>query len=106
PAVAPATGLRGKDRLESSAPTRVIYSFALYERTGAPNRLRVQADNFQGELDVNEGVKLDLGSTAKLRTLATYLEAIATLHDKLAGPPAERLRSLGGDGPVPQLLTL
>ena len=31
-----------------------------------------------------EGVKLDLGSTAKLRTLITYLEIIASLHDLYA----------------------
>ena len=47
----------------------MIYSFALYERGADANRLLVQTDNFDRALDVNEDVKLDLGSTAKLRTL-------------------------------------
>jgi len=85
PAVVAASGLRAKGLLEHADPGRVIYSFALYERVAGTNRLRVLADNFDGALDVNEGVKLDLGSTAKLRALASYLEAIADVHAKLAG---------------------
>jgi membrane peptidoglycan carboxypeptidase len=85
PAVVAASGLRAKGLLENADPARVIYSFALYERVAGTNRLRVLADNFDGALDVNEGVKLDLGSTAKLRALASYLEAIADIHAKLAG---------------------
>jgi hypothetical protein len=50
---------------------------------------------------VNEGVKLDLGSTAKLRALASYLEAIATLHEKLAGSAPEALAETAVNGPDP-----
>jgi hypothetical protein len=34
------------------------------------------------------------GSTAKLRTLVTYLEIIAELHERYAGLPRENLRRL------------
>jgi len=101
PAVVAASGLRGKGLLEDADPARVIYSFALYERVGDTNRLRVQADNFHGALDVTDGVKLDLGSTAKLRTLATYLETIADLHDKLAGSDRKQLAATAANGPDP-----
>src|SRR5262245_58981191 len=99
--VVAAAGLRAKGLLENADPSRVIYSFALYERVGATNRLRVSADNFDGALDVNDGVKLDLGSTAKLRTLASYLEAIASLHEKLAGSAPEALAEPAANGPDP-----
>ncbi len=101
PAVVAASGLRAKGLLENADPARVIYSFALYERIGETNRLRVLADSFDGALDVNEGVKLDLGSTAKLRTLASYLEAIAELHQRLSGRAPELLANAAADGPDP-----
>ena len=101
PAVVRAAGLRGKGLLESADPAHVIYSFALYERVGGTNRLRVAADNFHGALDVNEGVKLDLGSTAKLRALASYLEAIASIHEKLAGSERAALVVAAANGPDP-----
>lgn len=70
----------------------IVYSLMLFERGPAGNRLRVQADNYAGPLDVNEGIRLDLGSTAKLRTLVHYLEIIAQLHGHYAGQPAQQLR--------------
>jgi hypothetical protein len=91
PDVVARTGLRAKGLLEDDDPAGVIYSFALYERAGDASRLRVSADNFDGALDVNEGVKLDLGSTAKLRALASYLEAVAKLHSELSGHVLEAL---------------
>ena len=33
-------------------------------------------------LNLNNGSKLNLGSTAKLRTLIHYLEIVATLHER------------------------
>jgi membrane peptidoglycan carboxypeptidase len=101
PEVVAAAGLRGKGLLENADPTRVVYSFSLYERVGGANRLRVLADSFHGALDVNEGVKLDLGSTAKLRALASYLEAIASLHAKLAGSAPESLAQTAVHGHDP-----
>jgi membrane peptidoglycan carboxypeptidase len=104
PAVVAAKGLRAKGLLENADPARVIYSFALYERVDGTNRLRVLADNFHGALDVNEGVKLDLGSTAKLRALASYLQAIADVHEKLAGGEQATLREVAAAAPDPLTL--
>jgi len=73
---------------------KVIYSFTLYELTDNANVLRVQADNFPEPFDINEGVRLDLGSTAKLRTLVHYLEIITDLHNEYAPWPVEDLRKL------------
>lgn len=64
--------------------SRIVYSVTLYERGPDANYLRVQADNLDQPMDINEGAKLDLGSTAKLRTLATYLEIITELHTRYA----------------------
>ncbi len=61
-------------------PKQVIYSMILFESTPSGNLLRVQADNLARPLDLNTGIKMELGSTAKLRTLAHYLEIIAFLQ--------------------------
>ena len=52
--------------------------------------MRVQTDNSTQPFDTNEGAKLELGSTAKLRTLTTYLEIIASLHEQYSGDDARR----------------
>lgn len=72
----------------------VIYSFTLYERRGHENLLRVQVDTQDKPMNLNEGAKLDLGSTAKLRTLVTYLEAIAGMHSAWSGLSRAQLRAL------------
>lgn len=84
PAAARAAGLMDERLLQQGAPQGVTYSFTLLERTPGGNKVRVQADNFAQPLDINEGVKLDLGSTAKLRTLVTYLAVISELHQHYA----------------------
>lgn len=81
--------------------SRIVYSFTLYERGRDANYLRVQADNYDQPLDINEGVKLDLGSTAKLRTLAAYLEALADLHRRLAHLPRPDLRAIAREATDP-----
>ena len=69
----------------------LVASLTLYERGDGVNYLRVQTDNLNQPFDLNRGAKLDLGSTAKLRTLITYLEAVAALHDRLTRlEPADR----------------
>ncbi len=78
-------GLRGERLLEDADPSKVIYSFLLVEATPAGNFIRVQADNFAAPFDFNKSVKLELGSTAKLRTLTHYLEVLAELHGELSG---------------------
>src|SRR6185503_16503082 len=50
-----------------------------------------ETDNLEQPFDVNEGTKMELGSTAKLRTLAHYLERVAALHAELAPLSPERL---------------
>lgn len=63
--------------------SQVVYSFTLYERGEQANLLRVQTDNQNQPLNFSAGVKLDLGSTAKLRTLVTYLEVMSEMYVKL-----------------------
>ena len=77
------------DDLES-----VIYSFTLYERVSGGNLLRVQADNYPGALNLNENARLELGSTAKLRTLANYLQIVADLHRTHSGRSPEELHAV------------
>ncbi|WP_265583940.1 transglycosylase domain-containing protein [Chitinimonas koreensis] len=99
PATARAAGLVGPRLLERGDPAKVIYSFVLFERGRDFNRVRVQTDNYDQPLDINEGTKLDLGSTAKLRTLVSYLDAVAELHARWSVLPAAELAKAGGDEP-------
>ncbi|AMP37701.1 transglycosylase domain-containing protein [Ralstonia solanacearum] len=94
PAYAKAAGLIGDKMLQHGDPRGVTYSFTLFERNGGTNRVLVQADTFDQPFDINEGVKLDLGSTAKLRTLVTYLEIIAELHQRYAALAPAALRKV------------
>lgn len=89
---AKAAGLLGPHLLERGDPAKLFYSFTLYERMEGDNRLRVQADNLDEPFDINAGAKLELGSTAKLRTLITYLEVVAALHERHAVMTAAELR--------------
>ncbi len=86
------------DRLLGAAdPTAVTYTFTLYERGKDANYVRVQTDNSTQPFDTNEGAKLELGSTAKLRTLVTYLELIADLHERYNGMRPGQLRMVQVD---------
>ncbi len=60
----------------------IVYSLIVYEKTNTGNQLRVQTDNYDQALDINEGIRLDLGSTSKLRTMVHYLELIAELYQQ------------------------
>jgi len=86
--------LRQHRLLAQSDPHGMIYGFTLYERGPGLNLLRVQTDNFNQPLNINEGTKLELGSTAKLRTLANYLEIVEQLHEQYAHVPALELSAL------------
>jgi len=89
---AKAAGLYGFRLLrDGDDPSRLTFSFTLFERVGARNLLRVQTDSHDQPLDINEGARLDLGSTAKLRTLVTYLEIVAALHERWSGLGREGL---------------
>ncbi|MES2128891.1 MAG: transglycosylase domain-containing protein, partial [Pseudomonadota bacterium] len=89
---AKAAGLTGKGMLGNGDPANVVYSFTLMERGENANYLRVQTDNFDQPLDINEGAKLDLGSTAKLRTLVTYMDIIGQLHERYASMDNDALK--------------
>ncbi len=92
-----ALGLNQKHLLAKGDPADVIYSFNLYEQVGGRNALRVQTDNLNQPLNINQGSKLDLGSTAKLRTLVTYLDVIEKLHRRLSPLEPAQLRQLSFD---------
>lgn len=98
PANAKAAELYGRNMLSPGDDTgKLIYSFTLFEQRGGANLLRVQTDNFDQPFDINEGARLNLGSTAKLRTLITYLEIIADLHQRYAGMTPKELARLPVD---------
>jgi membrane peptidoglycan carboxypeptidase len=93
PEVVKARGLDGERLLEKADPKKVIYSVLLVEPTADGNLVRVQADNLAGPFDFNKSVKLELGSTAKLRTLTHYLELIAALHNEVSPLDAGGLKA-------------
>jgi membrane peptidoglycan carboxypeptidase len=74
--------------------TKPIYSFTLYENTEDGALLRVQADNLNQPFDINKGAKLDMGSSAKLRTLITYLQLVAELREQYMDMPRNQLLKL------------
>ncbi len=84
--------LTGKHLLSQGNPADVTYTVLLYEATPQANLLRVHADSLDQPFDLNRGMKMGLGSTAKLRTLAHYLEVVAALH---AGRTARDISSSG-----------
>lgn len=95
PAAAKALGLYGLRMLSpGDDPRRLAVSFTLFERSKRANLLRVQADNLDQPFDINEGSKLNLGSTAKLRTLINYLEIVTKLHRRYAGLSGKELAAI------------
>src|SRR5476651_2456466 len=97
PDLAKAAGLTGKGMLGNGDPSHVIYSFTLLEKGAESNYLRLQTDNYDQPLDINEGAKLDLGSTAKLRTLVTYLDIMDQLQQRYSGMNAAELGKVAVD---------
>ena len=92
PEHARAMGLIGERLLRENQLSAVRFSVLLYESTPDGNKLRVQTDNLNMPFDLNDGSMLDLGSTAKLRTLVTYLQVVETLyrrHRQQAVAPAD-----------------
>jgi membrane peptidoglycan carboxypeptidase len=76
-------GLYGRSLLKAEDdPAQIEYSFSLYERVGGVNAVRIHTDSHAGPFSLNDGMKLELGSTAKLRTLVTWLELIAEAYDR------------------------
>jgi membrane peptidoglycan carboxypeptidase len=94
PAFLACAGLKETRLLAKGDPKQVNYSLTLYERTPTANVLRIQADNLDQPLDINAGTKLDLGSSAKFRTLVSYLLVVADLHKRYSQTPPEELAKL------------
>ncbi|MCP2054749.1 UNVERIFIED_ORG: membrane peptidoglycan carboxypeptidase [Pseudomonas fluorescens] len=92
PAFAGKMGLLGERLLTPASTPQVRYSFTLFELTPDGSRVRVQTDNTDQPFDINEGSKLELGSTAKLRVLTTYLQIISELHDRYAAQAPAALK--------------
>lgn len=92
-------GLYGRNLLGGGDPALVNWSIVLYERGARGNYLRIHADSLDVPFDINSGSRLQLGSTAKLRTLITYLDIIDKLHGRLARLPAARLRAIAATAP-------
>ena len=92
PINARSAGLIGERMLSPSNDlSSIIYSLVLFERSNKGNLLRVQTDNYDQPLDINEGIRLDLGSTAKLRTLVHYLELIGEIYETYQGQSPQLL---------------
>jgi membrane peptidoglycan carboxypeptidase len=88
-------GLVGFEMLQPwDDPSKIAYSFTLFERRNGENLVRVQTDSVNEPFDINSGARLNLGSTAKLRTLITYLQIVSALHAKYAGEDAKTLRAM------------
>ncbi len=90
-----AAGIVGKRMLDENidlAP--IVYSLMLFERGKTGNLLRIQTDNYDKPLDINEGIRLDLGSTAKLRTMVHYLELISDIHELYKNRSAKELSQI------------
>jgi membrane peptidoglycan carboxypeptidase len=95
PEYARAAGLYGEHLFSGKEDlSRIVYSFTLYEHRPQGNLLRVNTDNYTQPLDINDGIRLDLGSTAKLRTLVHYLALIAEIHQRYAGQSPQALKAL------------
>jgi len=94
PAFAAEVGLIGHRLLDAAGTGDVRYSFTLFELQPDRFSVRVQTDSTDQLFDINEASKLELGSTAKLRTLVTYLQVIAELHKRFVGETPAALRAL------------
>ncbi len=87
-----ALGLVGDQLLGNADPGKVAWSVVLYERGKDRNLVRIHADSLEQPFDINSGAKLILGSTAKLRTLATYLGIVDNLYQQLSTYTTPALR--------------
>jgi membrane peptidoglycan carboxypeptidase len=99
PEYAAKLGLVGEHLLTPTSTQAVRYSFTLFERDVDGSRVRVQTDSTDQPFDINEGSKLELGSTAKMRVLTTYLQIITELHDKYARMSNAELKKVPVEDP-------
>lgn len=102
PATVKRLKLRPGNLLGAGDPAALLYSFVLYERDGEASVLRAQTDEFDGPFSLNDQMKLELGSTAKLRTLVSYLEVIGEIRDRALRGGADWIEAArtGGRDPL------
>ncbi|HYZ23834.1 MAG TPA: transglycosylase domain-containing protein [Rhodopila sp.] len=91
PAFVESNHLVGEHLLHTTRNLKLKYSAVIYERGTGQDVVRVHADSSDEPFDINAGAKLILGSTAKLRTLVTYLNIMTALHDRYTGQPKAEL---------------
>jgi len=92
---AQAAGLYGFNMLQpKDDPSKIAFSFTLFEKRNGENLLRVQTDSVNRPFDINSGARLNLGSTAKLRTIITYLQIVTELHDHYGQMSNDELRAV------------
>ncbi|MDO9424423.1 MAG: transglycosylase domain-containing protein [Methylobacter sp.] len=95
PDKARAAGILGFRMLNENVDlTSIVYSLMLFERGEKGNLLRIQTDNYDQPLDISEGVRLDLGSTAKLRTMVHYLELVTEVYRQYKDQSAQELKRI------------
>lgn len=83
--------LVGFHLLPATRNLKLNYSVVIYERGADHDEVRVHADSLDEPFDINSGAKLILGSTAKFRTLVTYLNIVTAQHGRYADRPAAEL---------------
>ena len=95
PAEARNAGIMGFRMLNETTNLKpIIYSLMLFEKSKVGNLLRVQTDNFDQPLDINEGIRIDLGSTSKFRTMVHYLELVTEVYQQHKGFSAQALQQV------------
>jgi len=95
PDKARAAGILGFRMLNENVDlSSIVYSLMLFERGEKGNLLRIQTDNYDQPLDISEGIRLDLGSTAKLRTMVHYLELVAEVYRHYKDQSAPELKRI------------
>ncbi len=101
PAFVEAHHLVGYHLLHTAHNLKLNYSVVIYERGLDQDEVRVHADSLDEPFDINSGGKLILGSTAKFRTLVTYLNILTALHERSAAQPkAALLAEAQGQDPL------
>jgi membrane peptidoglycan carboxypeptidase len=97
-----ALGLVGDQLLGNADPGKVAWSVVVYERGKDRNLVRIHADSLEQPFDISSGAKLILGSTAKLRTLSTYLGIVDSLYRELStfSTPALRRTAATSQDPL------
>ena len=96
-----AHGMVGRQLLGGGDLSKVSWSFVLYERGADRDYVRIHADSINKPFDINSGGKLMMGSTAKLRTLITYLDIMTVLHHSLADLPSAALLQIAAEAQDP-----